>query len=480
MAVLLIPLFFLNVRSSHDWGGDFAGYIMQARNIVEGVPQSETPYIYNPDNAVLGPPAYPIGFPLLLSPVYAIAGNSIMALTLWVTAFLYGAGLLMTLYLRRYFNDLITFFLVLIVIYNPYMLFLKAEVMSEFPFIFFLLLCLLLFEKYSRGPFWVGIVIAFLGGLLMSIRVIGVVFPLAVLIWAVRKRFFDKDKTPMTRCVCGFLVGIGSILVYLVLSNLIFVVPQAEGGSYIGIWGGERIYETILNNLAYYVEQFKYFFSAWGGLWNFLPFSLKAVIFTFTIIGMIKSFSRRLELLDMIVILYLGVLIIYPYRMGGVRFLIPVIPILVYYLVKGLETVSIFPKISQTAKTVFLGSLVLVSYLGMVWFIINTQHQVLEGPYEETSVEAFSLIKEETEVDDVILFVKPRVLALYTDRKSLTNYIGRDVEGITDLIRKYDVAWVLTHTQISDEAIKNFIREQDNVCEYYWSNDKFVLYKVIQ
>ncbi|RLD53513.1 MAG: hypothetical protein DRI97_13315, partial [Bacteroidetes bacterium] len=227
MAIILLPLFFINVRSSHDWGGDFAMYIMQAKNIVEGVPQTEVSYIYNPDNPVIGPPAYPIGFPLLLSPVYALAGNSIFAFSLWITAFLFGTGMIMALYLRRYFTELVAFFLVMILMYNPWTLGMKLEIMSEFPFAFLLMLCLYLFEKYAGGPFWMGIVIAFVGGLLMSVRTIGVVFPIAVLIWAIRKRFIEKDKTPMSRCVCGFLVGVGSILVYLLLNNILFVVPQA-------------------------------------------------------------------------------------------------------------------------------------------------------------------------------------------------------------------------------------------------------------
>ena len=137
MAIMMLPLFFINVRTSHDWGGDFAMYIMQAENIVKGIPQSETAYMYNPDNAVLGPPAYPIGFPILLSPVYAIAGNSIFAITLWITAFLFGIGMMMALYLRRHFSDLVTFFMVMIVIYNPWTLSMKLEIMSEFPFTFF-------------------------------------------------------------------------------------------------------------------------------------------------------------------------------------------------------------------------------------------------------------------------------------------------------------------------------------------------------
>ncbi len=479
MALLLLPLFFINVRDSHDWGGDFAMYIMQAGNIVHGVPQSETPYVYNPGNPVLGPPAYPIGFPLLLSPVYALFGNSIMAFALWVTAFLFGMGMLMTLYLRRYFSEVITFFLVLILVYNPWTLNMKLEIMSEFPFAFLLLLCLYLFEKYARGPFWMGIVIAVLGGLLMSVRIIGVVFPLAVLIWAIRKRFIEKDKTPMSKCVCGFLVGIGSILIYLLLNSVIFPVPQASGGSYAGIWGEEPLYATVLYNLAYYTEQFKYFFSPWGGSWNFLPLILKAAIFTFTLLGMIRSFFKRLELIDMIVILYLGVLLVYPYRHAGIRFLFPVLPLLGFYLVRGLQTVQLFPAISHSIKAVFLGSLVLVSYLNMFWYILINDGNTLPGPQEKASVEAFEYIRNNTAADDVIIFAKPRVLALYTGRHSLANNKESGPKEIAELIFEFKVNYVLTHTEISDEAINEFIRAQDYICEYLWSNDKFVLYKVV-
>lgn len=478
MAIILLPLFFINVRNSHDWGGDFAMYIMQAENIIQGEPQSETPYIYSPDNPVLGPPAYPVGFPLLLSPVYGIAGNSIFAFSLWITAFLFGIGMIMTLYLRRYFSDIITFFLVLIVVYNPWTLNMKMEVMSEIPFTFLLLLCLYLFEKYAKGPFWMGIVIAILGGLLLSTRIIGVVFPIAVLFWAIRKRFFEKDKTPMNKCVCGFLVSVGSVLFYLLLNNIIFAVPQAEGGSYAGIWGHEKLYATVLYNLAYYTEQFKFFFSPWGGSWNFLPLILKAVIFTFTLLGMIKSFFKKLELLDMIVILYFGVLLIYPYRHAGIRFLFPMMPFLVIYLVRGLELVQIYPGIKKYTKAWFLGSLVLVSYLNMFWFILDTQHKTLPGPQETASIEAFKFIEENTAADDVFIFAKPRVLALYTERQSLANDKEADAKHIADLIQTYGVDCVLVQYDVSDQAVQDFINKQDNLCELWWSNDKFVLYKL--
>ncbi len=479
VAIMLVPLFFINVRSSHDWGGDFAMYIMQAKHIVEGIPQADLPYIYNPDNPVLGPPAYPIGFPLLLSPVYALAGNSIFAFTLWITAFLFGTGIVMALYLRKYFSDLVAFFLVMILMYNPWTLGMKLEVMSEFPFAFLLILCLFLFKKYAKGPFWMGIVIAVLGGLLMSVRIIGIVFPIAVLIWAIRKRFIEKDKTPMSNCVCGFLVGVGSILVYLLLNTIVFPIPQAEGGSYVGIWGEESLYYTLLANLAYYTEQFKYFFSPWGGSWNFLPLILKAIVFTFTLLGMIRSFFKRWELIDMIVILYLGILLIYPYRHAGIRFLFPIMPFLIYYMAKGLETVSIFPKIKNSSKVWFLGCLMLVSYLHMFWYILDTDHETLEGPQEKSSEEAFEYIRKNTPEDAVIIFAKPRVLALYSERQSMANSKDADPQQIAQEILNYKVNYVLTHTDLSDAAIHDFIRRQDYICEYLWSNEKFVLYKVM-
>ena len=46
LILLLLPVFFINVTDSHDWGGDFAQYISQAKNIVEGNPHYETGYIF--------------------------------------------------------------------------------------------------------------------------------------------------------------------------------------------------------------------------------------------------------------------------------------------------------------------------------------------------------------------------------------------------------------------------------------------------
>ena len=130
---------------------------------------------------------------------------------------------------------------------------------------------------------------------------------------------------------------------------------------------------------------------------------------------MISMFFRRLELMDMIVILYFGVLLIYPYRHAGIRLMFPMMPFLVYYLVRGLETVNIFPNIKKTVKICFLGCLLLLSYLNMFWTILQTDHQVLDGPQEKSAVEAFEYIRNNTAEGDVIIFCEaPGACPVYT------------------------------------------------------------------
>jgi len=182
----------------------------------------------------------------------------------------------------------------------------------------------------------------------------------------------------------------------------------------------------------------------------------------------------------MIVILYFGILLIYPYRHAGIRFLFPVLPFLLIYLVRGLETVRIYPNIKKSVKVLFLGGLVLVSYLNMFSYVIRTDHQVLQGPQEAASIDAFGHISKNTAEDAVILFAKPRVLALYTGHQSLGDVKGAEPQEIAQLIMKYNVSYVLVQNEISGDAIKDFIYRQDGLCDYSWSNEKFVLYKVVK
>src|ERR1022692_37270 len=130
--VLLTPLFMINIRDSHDWGDDFAQYIYQAKNIVEGIPQSEPCYIY--DNPNFASPFHSIGFSLILTPVYYFFGNNIKAFSILLSIILFLFCFAIFVFNRKYFNNLISVLLVLIFVYNPYTLNFKMEIMTDIPF----------------------------------------------------------------------------------------------------------------------------------------------------------------------------------------------------------------------------------------------------------------------------------------------------------------------------------------------------------
>ena len=102
--IVLVSLFYLaTLRHGHNWGGDFAQYILHARNIATSQPYDETGYVYNLMHPEIGPRAYPPIFPLSLSPVYAAFGLDltafkaqlvlVFALSLLVTAKLFSVSL---------------------------------------------------------------------------------------------------------------------------------------------------------------------------------------------------------------------------------------------------------------------------------------------------------------------------------------------------------------------------------------------------
>ncbi len=265
---------------------------------------------------------------------------------------------------------------------------------------------------------------------------------------------------------------------FFLLNNLIFSIPQAESGSYIDIWGEARPGKTFLLNLAYYVEQFKVFFSPWSGDWNFLPNILKAFVLTFTILGMVKAFTKKLRLVDFVVIIYFGIILFYPYRSAGIRFLFPIMPFLLLYLVEGIETISLLPNVGKNTKTIFLGVLMLASYLNVFLFILKTDHRTIDGPQTKSSVEAFEYIKGSIPDDAIFLFAKPRVLALYAERKCIGENFEASNEEIALMISKFKVDYVLVEKRKSGDAIKGFINNRNDISELIWSNKNFDLYEI--
>ncbi|MBU2651818.1 MAG: hypothetical protein KKA81_12855 [Bacteroidetes bacterium] len=477
--LVLTPLFFINILKTHDWGGDFAMYIMQGQNIMEGKSMSETPYIYNPDNPVLGPPAYPVGFPILLSPVLAIWGADIHMLTLYITFFLFLFAVLSALFLRQAFPGLIVFFMVLVMAYNPWMLSFRTEIMSDLPFATLLLgLSLLVFRQ--ENPSWKRIIIVgLLGGFLISIRVAGWVFPMAFALWSLVLVLRNR-KNPVFRTIpClakAFAVAGLSWVTYFFLNRVIFPIPLVQGAAYTGIWSAEPMGITILENITYYIGVLEHFFNPENGRWQFLSLLLRSFVVVFALLGLVNRIARRTGFVELLVLCYLGVIMVYPYRHSGFRFLLPLLPFILYYFLEGIHDFRLAIRLNYRYRMLAGGMILVVVFFSGTEKAVLRNDYVMPGPQEYDSEECWQYIRQNIPQNSVIVFFKPRVLSLYTGRKSLANAKNQDADSMKARFEENDAEYILIHQAYSDPAIRNYMGRFEQEYFLQWSNQGFLLY----
>src|SRR5215216_8131131 len=141
------------LRRGHEWGDDFAWYILQAKSILNGTTDAfmeQSRFTNGQSTTHLGPVAYPWGYPLLLAPVYAVKGISPLALKL--PGLLFYAGFLVCLYLlmKTRLTETESLLVVALFAFNPLLIQFLDQILSDIPFLFFSTLSLWLITKKGQ------------------------------------------------------------------------------------------------------------------------------------------------------------------------------------------------------------------------------------------------------------------------------------------------------------------------------------------
>ena len=209
----------------------------------------------------------------------------------------------------------------------------------------------------------------------------------------------------------------------------------------------------------------------------FMAIITQSLIVVFTIIGFISKCLKKVDFIDLFVVIYLFGLFIYPDMNSGMRFLFPIIPFLLYYVVVGLMTIKLDRYINKTILIFSLGLFVLIPYCFSIRNIIVHQNETLIGPQEKESVEAWDYVKNNTPKDAIIAFEKPRALALYSDRKTI-GPINEKPEEIQSKLKDVGVNYILTNIDLPNKFTDKFIDKYDKELEFIWINSKFHLYRL--
>jgi TRAP-type C4-dicarboxylate transport system permease small subunit len=321
-----------------------------------------------------------------------------------------------------------------------------------------------------------------LSAFLISIRNIGVVFLFSILIDGVVGFYRTRKKNKMGRLNFGSLkfpvmIAFGGFGVYYIFNSLVFKTSGDSVFSYSDIFDFNQCIHTSQNHLNYYLLVFRNYFEPNDGYWNFVSVICGTMFCAFMIIGMIKKVSERIGFVDVLVFLYLGIILIYPYSSGGFRFLLPVIPFLLYYCVLGIKCLNINMGINHHIITIIIGIIILFSYKEQWRNIYQNRNAIVQGPQEKESEEAFDYIRKNIPMDEKIDFTKPRALALYTDHQSMCNLAKLPAADLNDDLLDNKVNYVLINSDIADDSLKAFVLNPEYGMKEVWKNGKFTLFK---
>ena len=406
----------LTITPGHNWVAcDFALYLQHAKNILEGVGYSQSGYLLNP-HKIISPQAYPPVFPLLLAPLYALFGLNFVALKALVVVF-FGASLWASFvwagkYLKAHFLYLMPLLLGL----NPALWEHKNSLISDLPFLFFMLAVILLVEWRNRDPeriggkWWAWAVTGFLIYIAFATRSVGMILVPALI---------GHDLLRYRRFT---LFSVGASLTALVLVLLQGLLIGSQGSGVTG-------YLAQLNGVGYH--NFYNIFLALknigrltlGGPSPWISFPLFAMALVLVLIGMFTQASQGDYFIHLMTVCYLGILFVFPHQPS--RYLFTLFPFFFLWLLLGLQVLGGSPgrRWVRPATAVFIVA---------VFFCYGTKYDLLiekpgqPGVTDPPALELYDYIKRETKPSDRIMFSNPRVLAFFTGRESSVWHCPQD------------------------------------------------------
>ncbi|WP_340817895.1 glycosyltransferase family 39 protein [Methanolobus sp. WCC4] len=490
VTLITSAIYSISFLNGHNWGGDFAHYILQAKALVDGnVNEVIQLCIYRSENSsiIFAPTLVAWGYPLLLAVVYYLVGFNILAFKMVTSLFFFMSFFIVYLLFREKVKDGHVLFLVMLVAFNPYFFEFKENVLTEFVFFFFGLLTIyiiqhviiekkLLLQKYV--DYVILLVFLFFS---YNIRAQGVLLlPTLALCYCIANKdvFYNRNLLSMIKRKDIYFFSPIIVLSALVLILVIHKIPTTNTEYFIN---GSLI-ETLmavpfLSNMFMYFKVWSWFFSP--------PSSLSMLVYgmtlPFVIAGVLNNYKK-----DYLYILYASITLI---TLSSIhrpvfRYIITLFPFYMYFFLVGISRIptdSFIPRnlnpFNWKLANIACIILILYSIIGMALVYDDLKHLEISdtyGPYSASSVEMFAYIKNNTSEEDVIVFWKPRVMTLYGDRRSililnLDEFLESDARFVV-----YDKTELHEYNQLMGATIK----DQDNHFKLVYENDIFEIFEI--
>ena len=317
--------------------GDNTEFITLARSLAQGTGLTHI-------NTATPAPAtkYPPGFPLILAPMELWAPGSWMEMK-WVVLVMFTASVPLFFYLMRTsLGTLPSLFASAICLTIPLLQDYAHQVMSEVPYLAFSIAALVLLQRSTERPSLHGnrwLLAAFVCTMAAYyIRTVGIVLIAAAVLYFLLRGERKKGLVFLGAALLAWLpwtlrnraVGAGGVY----LQQLFQVNPYFPDQGLLGFGG--FIDRVLQNTVTYYLQILPSLGSypePYNGAARLLPPLSAAVAISMIYAGVHAYRSRRDLLLFIYTVLFLGTVVLWYW--SGDRFLVPILPLLLYFTVRA-------------------------------------------------------------------------------------------------------------------------------------------------
>ncbi|HUU29852.1 MAG TPA: hypothetical protein VM123_18775 [archaeon] len=418
-------------------GGDNATYIILAESILrsgDGYSDTITPGEPKPHTQ------YPFGYPLLLAPLVALVGRNLVLLKLFSVLLAVASVALFSRLVERLAPPLAWAGLSLAAASNPVIVDYSHWILSEMSFLFFSLLALYFLiawdeEEKSRfgKKFWFAVLaMAFT----VHIRSAGLAFPIAGFAYfALRRRW---------RTLAVFTLSLVLLLSPWMIRNRLVREPGVGYMSALfmknpytpeqGAAGVADLAARFVTNVRIYsgTELARVLLGSEGvGQESRAVKMVSVAAALLVLIGLIGHLARTFRILEIYMLVFLGMVLIWPEAWSDVRFLMPVVPLIIFYLAEGAALAGrrIWPEIYRNGAAAAAAACV-IALLGLGAQALRVPDNLdMVGRYLRGDryagypsnwrnfFEAADWVRQNTPETSVVTVRKPTLFYLHTGRK---------------------------------------------------------------
>jgi hypothetical protein len=473
----------VTLHPGHNWGGDFAQYILHSRNILTGEEYSAGIMM---DNPVLFPP----GFPLLLAPLLRFFGMNFKILKIWNIVFWYGTLVLLYTQFRRSFGEVLAGLSVLFFSVNAYFFSFKQNVLSDIPFVFFVWASLAAVASYERhrvaGRKWEAMLtftlavsltlVAFCVRAAGAALVVAVIYYLAV----IRKEFLRAGILGAAFLVCVLVLAgtIGS------LPGDIRLLGEQPAAAVRAVMANFPLITRSLWIACFPIEN-RFMRALYQGMAPLLDAAAGVFYAGLCVFFVRKSFAKTLTLPETFFVFYCGILFVLsafdntPWEF--IRFLLPVWGFMIYFMIQGAARIGAGGSPGKALR----GAPVRVVKAGLVVMILVNIGTLAVAPppqedvlFRQENKELFSWVRENLTPEEHYIFWHPRTLALMTGRVGTDRWNHPSQQGqLVQRIVRMDIRFLFLDRMVDADLLAAV----DAGClpaDEIWQNNQYRVFRM--